>query len=42
MADLGIRADLETIGRELAGKLAVQLGYTGFQPAPEMLPLNFP
>jgi lipoyl(octanoyl) transferase len=29
LADLGVHADLETTGRELAAKLAVGLGYTG-------------
>lgn len=28
LADLGVRADLTTIGRELAGKLTGELGYT--------------
>jgi lipoyl(octanoyl) transferase len=29
LADLGVRADLAVIGRELAGKLTGELGYTG-------------
>lgn len=32
LAELGIHADLATIGRELIGKLTAELGYTGYQP----------
>lgn len=33
LADLGVRADLASIGRELAAKLAAGLGYTGWHPS---------
>jgi lipoyl(octanoyl) transferase len=40
LADLGVRADLAVIGRELAGKLAGELGYTGCHPSPDQPPFN--
>ena len=40
LADLGVRADLETIGRELAGKLTRELGYTDCHPSPDKPPLK--
>ncbi|MCR4301648.1 MAG: lipoyl(octanoyl) transferase LipB [Sulfuricaulis sp.] len=40
LADLGIHADPATIGRELTGKLTIQLGYTGYQPAPDNPPFK--
>ena len=42
LADMGIHADLAAIGRELTGKLTVQLGYTGYQPAPDHLSFKLP
>lgn len=35
LADFGVRADLESVGRELAAKLAAGLGYTGCHPSPD-------
>jgi lipoyl(octanoyl) transferase len=40
LADLGVRADLATIGRELAGKLTSELGYTGCHQSPDKPPLE--
>jgi lipoyl(octanoyl) transferase len=40
LADLGVRADLAAIGRELAGKLSGELGYTGCHPSPNQLLFN--
>jgi lipoyl(octanoyl) transferase len=40
LADLGIHADPATIGRELIGKLTVELGYTGYRSASNNPQLN--
>ncbi|MBI5782563.1 MAG: lipoyl(octanoyl) transferase LipB [Gammaproteobacteria bacterium] len=40
LADLGVRADLATIGRELAGKLTSELGYTDCHQSPDKLPFK--
>jgi lipoyl(octanoyl) transferase len=40
LADLGVRADMVTIGRELAGKLTSELGYTGCHQSPDKPPLE--
>ncbi|MEW6331266.1 MAG: lipoyl(octanoyl) transferase LipB [Pseudomonadota bacterium] len=42
LADLGVHADLETIGRELAAKLAAGLGYTGWRPSADQAPFGNP
>ena len=38
LADFGVRADLTTVGRELAAKLAGGLGYTGCHPSADQPP----
>jgi lipoyl(octanoyl) transferase len=40
LADLGVRADMVTIGRELAGKLTSELGYTGCHSSADKPPLE--
>ena len=40
LADLGVRTGLEAIGRELAGKLTSELGYTGCHPSPDQPPFS--
>ncbi|BAV32525.1 lipoate-protein ligase B [Sulfuricaulis limicola] len=40
LADLGVRADLITIGQELAGKLTGELGYTDCHPSPDKPPVE--
>jgi lipoyl(octanoyl) transferase len=40
LADLGVRADLAAIGRELAAKLAGELGYTDSQPSADQPPFK--
>lgn len=40
LADLGVRTELAVIGRELAGKLTSELGYTGCHPSPDQPPFN--
>lgn len=40
LADLGVHADLQTIGRELIGKLTRELGYTGCHDSPDKPPLK--
>ncbi len=42
LADLGIHVDPATVGRELIGKLTTELGYTGYQPAPDNPPFRLP
>jgi lipoyl(octanoyl) transferase len=42
LTDLGVRADLETIGQELAGKLTSELGYTGCHPSSDKPSLKSP
>ncbi len=40
LADLGVRADPTTIGRELIGKLTSELGYTDCHHSPDKPPLR--
>ncbi|GAB4509507.1 MAG: lipoyl(octanoyl) transferase LipB [Sulfuricaulis sp.] len=40
LADLGVHADLTTIGRELVGKLTSELGYTDCHDSPDKSPLK--
>ena len=40
LAALGVRMDLAASGRELAAKLAAELGYTGCHPSPDQPPFN--
>ena len=40
LADLGVRADLTTIGRELIGKLSSELGYTDCYDSPDKPPFK--
>ena len=40
LADLGVRADLASVTRELIGKLTGELGYTDCHPAADRLPFE--
>ncbi len=40
LADLGVRADLASVARELIGKLAGELGYTDCHPSADRLPFE--
>lgn len=40
MADLGVHADLTTVGRELVGKLTNELGYTEYHDSPDKTPFK--
>jgi lipoyl(octanoyl) transferase len=40
LADLGVRTDLESVGRALAAKLAAGLGYTGWHPSSDQAPFE--